>query len=89
MHTLPLLHLSCIEFCTLSFLLASFSEQISEDGIGNTEHSNVNVNAECNGNNFFALMPTHVKSHGESGLLYTLRLKTPRGSTDLCSEIVA
>ena len=35
-----------VEFCTYSFIIASFLEQTSEDCIGNTEH--VNVNAECN-----------------------------------------
>ena len=38
-----------LEFCTHSFLLVSFLEQTSEDGIGNTEHSNINVTAEGNG----------------------------------------
>ena len=37
-----------VEFRTYSFLLASFLEQSSKDCIGNTEHSNVNVNSECN-----------------------------------------
>ena len=35
-------------FVLHSFLLASFLDQTSKDCIENTEHSNVNVNAECN-----------------------------------------
>ena len=30
------------------FLISLVLEQTSKDGIGNTEHSNVNVNGECN-----------------------------------------
>ena len=32
----------------LLFLIAPFLEQTSEDCIGNTGHSNINVNTECN-----------------------------------------
>ena len=31
------------------FLFSLVLEQTSEDYIGNTEHSNINVNDECNG----------------------------------------
>ena len=32
----------------VSFLISLVLEQTSEDCIGNTEHSNINVNDECN-----------------------------------------
>ena len=48
-HALCYLHLFRVDFPTHSLLLVLFLEQTSEDCIGNTGHSNVNVNAECNG----------------------------------------
>ena len=38
----------CIWVSHLVFLISLFIEHTSEDCIGNTEHSNINVNDECN-----------------------------------------
>ena len=48
-HALCQLHLSRVQFCTHSFLLALLLKQRFEDCTGNTKHSNVNVNTECIG----------------------------------------
>ena len=37
-----------MEFPTYSFLLASLLEQTFKNCMGNTQHTDVNVNAECN-----------------------------------------
>ena len=43
------------------FIISLVLEQTSEDCIGNTEHSDINVNDECNSNIIFALLPTQTE----------------------------